>query len=262
MKESIFGLGSKVLFLILLTVLSAGAQEPVPTNPNIDEKTMSILNRAADFVSKSNKMTVTADIAYEAVQDTGEKIEFGSTNKYTIQRPNQVRVEIERRDGSRSGYIFDGKNIWAYNLDDNVYATATQPGNIDQSYNYMSDALQTPIPLSQLFSSGLPKALTEQVKSGRYVEESTIAGVRCDQLAIRTDEVDAQLWIAKGDKPLPKRIIITYKNAAGQPQFRAQFGEWNLSPKISGSLFAFNPPKGAEKIPFAPQVREEMGKSK
>ncbi|HEX3035969.1 MAG TPA: DUF2092 domain-containing protein [Thermodesulfobacteriota bacterium] len=258
MKRTIFRFVSGIGFVLLLAVTTSGAQASAPTNPNIDEKAMSILNRAADFVSKSSKMTVTADIAYEALQNTGEKIEFGSTNKYTIQRPSQVRVEIERRDGSRYGYLFDGKKIWAYSLDDNVYATVPQPGNIDKSYEYMNNALQTPIPLSQLFSSDLPNALREQVKSARYVEESTIAGVRCDQLAIRTDEVDAQLWIAKGDKPLPKRIIITYKNVAGQPQFRAQFGEWNLSPKISSSLFVYNPPKGAENIPFAPQVREEI----
>jgi len=62
-----------------------------------------------------------------------------------------------------------------------------------------------------------------------------------------------QLWIAKGDQPLPRRMVITYTRAEGQPQFRAQFSDWNLSPEVPDSLFAFTPPTGAVKIAFAPR---------
>jgi len=85
-----------------------------------------------------------------------------------------------------------------------------------------------------------------------YVERSTIAGISCDHMAGRNDSVDFQVWVSMGDKPLPQRIVITYRHEVGQPQFWAQFSNWNLTPKISDSLFAFVPPKGAQKIPFAP----------
>jgi hypothetical protein len=42
--------------------------------------------------------------------------------------------------------------------------------------------------------------------------------------------------------------VITYKNAAGQLQFRAQFTDWNLAPAIPHTLFVFIPPEGAAKI--------------
>jgi hypothetical protein len=59
-----------------------------------------------------------------------------------------------------------------------------------------------------------------------------------------------QLWIAQGDEPLLQRMLITYKRAEGQPQFRAQFKEWNLSPEVSDATFAFSPAEGAVKIAF------------
>jgi hypothetical protein len=45
-------------------------------------------------------------------------------------------------------------------------------------------------------------------------------------------------------------VVLTYKNAEGQPQFRAQFSDWNLAPEITESMFAFTPPQGVQKIDF------------
>jgi len=46
--------------------------------------------------------------------------------------------------------------------------------------------------------------------------------------------------------------VITYEHEEGRPQFRARFDGWDLSPKASDGVFAFEPPKGAERIAFAP----------
>ncbi len=88
------------------------------------------------------------------------------------------------------------------------------------------------------------------VKSGYYVGEATIAGVLCDNLALRNEDEDVQLWIAKGNKPVPRRIVVTYKKVEGQPQFRAQFVEWDFSPDLPDAIFSFSPPAHAERIDF------------
>jgi hypothetical protein len=49
--------------------------------------------------------------------------------------------------------------------------------------------------------------------------------------------------------------VITYKDENGQPQFSADFSNWNLAPDISDALFAFTPPNGAERIQFLAEVR-------
>ena len=52
---------------------------------------------------------------------------------------------------------------------------------------------------------------------------------------------------------MPRRIVITYRQEEGQPQFRASFTEWRAAcrPTCPMKLFAFTPAEGAEKIPFA-----------
>jgi len=72
----------------------------------------------------------------------------------------------------------------------------------------------------------------------------------CDHLALRGEQEDVQVWIARGAEPVPRRIEITYRQIEGQPQFWAEFTDWNFSPKLSGATFTFVPPGDAKRIHF------------
>jgi hypothetical protein len=86
------------------------------------------------------------------------------------------------------------------------------------------------------------------------VEKTNIHGATSHHLVARTDAVDFQVWVADGDKPLPQRVVITYRKDKGEPQFRAQFSDWNLAPEITDSTFLAKPPGGAQKVAFAAQL--------
>ena len=64
-------------------------------------------NRAADrveamaaFLAKAQRLSVTADCAYDVLQNTGEKIEFGERRVIVLRRPDRARIDITRRDGA------------------------------------------------------------------------------------------------------------------------------------------------------------------
>ena len=88
------------------------------------------------------------------------------------------------------------------------------------------------------------------MKSGFYVGQSLISGVLCDHLALRGAKEDVQVWIARGDEPVPRRIVISYREIEGRPQFWTQFIEWDFSPELSDTTFTFSPPEGAKRIHF------------
>jgi hypothetical protein len=69
-------------------------------------------------------------------------------------------------------------------------------------------------------------------------------------VALRGDTADLQLWIARTGDPLPQRLVITYRLAEGQPQFAANFRDWNLAPDVPDSAFTFTAAEGAQEIPF------------
>ena len=111
------------------------------------------------------------------------------------------------------------------------------------------------LPLAALLTSRFPTEIESRTQSLDYVEKTSIHGVPSHHLAGRTATVDYQVWIAEGAQPLPQRIVMTYKNADGQPQFRAQFSDWNLAPTVNDAEFAFTPPEGSRKIAFAAQIQ-------
>jgi hypothetical protein len=110
------------------------------------------------------------------------------------------------------------------------------------------------LPLAIVLLSTAPEEIDRRVEELALVEESTIMGKRCDHLAGRTRDIDFQFWVEQGDRPLLHRAIITYKNADGAPQFRAQLSNWNFAPKVAEDQFRFTPPPGSSRISFAAQV--------
>lgn len=246
--------------LVLLAGAPLLAQQTKANDPKkSEEQAMAVLKQMAEFVAKAKSFSVTIEAGFDAVQESGQKIEFGETRKVVLRRPDRLRVDSTKRDGSSSGLVFDGKEITVFHTKENVYASAAKPGSVDQAVAFLVNDLDVRLPLAELLNSNLDKTLPQRVRSAAYVEQSFIGGVPCDHVAFRGDDVDAQLWVARDKQAVPRRIVITYKHTDGRPQFWAQFSEWNLSPQISDSLFAYKPSKDAVKIAFSPRQLLQPG---
>jgi hypothetical protein len=215
-----------------------------------------VLMRMADYLAKAPAWNVTVHTAYDAVQPDGYKVEWNEIRTITLRRPDRLRVETERSDGARSLLLFDGNQITTFDETAHVYAQASRPGSVDHAVVYFVHDLGMRLPLAVMLLGNLPGELQNRVQAVKYVEKTATLGGRADHIAAKTPTVDFQLWIAQGDRPLPMRVVLTYKNARGQPQFRADFSEWNLDVKPSETLFTFTPPASAKKIPFVASLRE------
>jgi hypothetical protein len=210
-----------------------------------------ILLGMADLLAKTPRMSVTVQAGYDAVQASGHKVEWNEIRTVTLGRPDRLRMESERSDGSRGLVVFDGATISTFDESGRVYAQAPQPGGIDEALVYFVRDLGIRLPLAVLLVSRASAELERRVKSVTYVEKTGIFGAPSHHLLGWTDTVDFQAWIAAGDQPLPLRIVLTYRDAPGQPQFRAQFSNWNLAAEPVDSFFKFTPPPDATRIPFA-----------
>ena len=232
----------------------AATKAPATTSPKVDPEARAILFKMADFLAKAPAFSVTIRSGYDAIQSNGQPIEFGERRRILLQRPDRLRVDVERSDGDEGLVLFDGKGITAFKADDNAYARVEKSGTVDDALVYLVRDLQMTLPLARMFHTRFSKYLESQITSIVEVEEDYLFDVPTDHLAARSADVDLQLWIAQGEQPLPRRIILTYKNAPGHPQFRADLSDWDLSPTVAADSFSFIPPAGAEQIPFlAPQ---------
>jgi len=236
-----FGAGVALLLILVVTA---------PANARSDADAAKRVEAMANFLAKAPRLSVTVDSAYDVVQDSGQKIEFGEVRTITLRRPDRVRIDTTRRDGARRGLIFDGKQITAFDLDQKVYATVSKPGTTDAAFGYIKDDLDMRLPLSELFGSNLPQKMSGMLGGARLIGEETVNAVATDHVALRGDTADLQLWIARDGDPLPQRLVITYRVAEGQPQYTANFSGWNFTPDVPDSTFTFTPAEGAQEIPF------------
>jgi hypothetical protein len=230
------------------TETPADAAEAAP--PAQDPAAHALLLKMANFIAQAPGLSVTMRSGYDAIQADGQRVEFGERRKFLIQRPDKLRVEVERSDGERGGVTYDGRWITAFNARENVYARVEKVGSLDEMLAYMVRDLRASVPLARMLTTGFPADMEKRATEVTLVEEFTLFDVPTDHLAVRMAEVDLQLWIARGPEPLPRRVIITYKNAPGQPQFRADLYDWKIAPRFDAKSFTFVPPAGAEQIMY------------
>jgi len=215
-----------------------------------------LLMGMAKFLAGTNSFSVNMRNGFDVPQDTGQMIEFNEKRSVTIKRPNQFRVEVEESDGEKQTVVFDGKQITVANSPQNVYAQADKSGTIDDAMIFFLRDLGMRLPLAAMLVNGFPAEMERRVSSVDYVEKTNILGAPAHHLAARTKAVDFQVWVSASDKPLPMRVVLTYKASPGEPQFWADFSNWNLTPVVAAETFAFRVPDDARRIPFLTEVAQ------
>jgi hypothetical protein len=263
MKKRRWYLASLVVTLTFMTVPVLSDQKQGSAQSPSELQAIPVLKNMSEYLAHAESYRVTIRDGYDVIQESGQKVEFGEFRIVTVSRSDRLRIEVERSDGQKDLVIFDGKDMTIYTAKHNIYAISSRQGTLNQAIKYALDDLKIRMPLALMFLSTLPSELDNFGVSADYVEKTSITDVPCDHLAVRTaGGVDFQVWIAQGSEPLPRRIVITYKDEPGQPQFWADFSKWNLAPDVSDALFAFTPPKGAERIASTTVNSVEYGTSR
>jgi hypothetical protein len=255
-------LGAALMLVLAGFVSGPLAQDQKSAEPTKGAEAMFLLKYMAEYLSGARQLQVGITSGYDVVQPTGQKIEFREARQVTLVRPSKMRVETERDDGRKTLVLFDGSNVSAFDPGRKVMATASRPGDIDGAVKYFVRDLKMRIPLAVLFTAGFPGEVEERVTSAEVVQRVTLLDVPCLQIAARGENVDFQVWIPEKGEPLPRRIVITYRNELGQPQFWADFSHWNLATDVPESAFTFTPPDGTEKVPFLAEIANVSGTPK
>ncbi|TMA92308.1 MAG: DUF2092 domain-containing protein [Deltaproteobacteria bacterium] len=167
----------------LLVVAVLGAVIVPSTAPGEENRAAARLEAMATFLAKAQRLSVTIDCAYDVVQDSGEKIEFGERRVVALRRPDHARIDVTRRDGSRRGLLFDGTQLAVFDLDEKVYATVSKPGTVDAAFDYFVNDLNMRLPLREILKTDFPRELKDVLGSARLVGEEQLGGAATDHPA-------------------------------------------------------------------------------
>jgi hypothetical protein len=198
-------------------------------------------------LADTKQFSVAIHMTYDVLQESGQVIEFGEVRTLQISRPEYLRVDAKQSDGDSGGLIFDGKTITQFSDTHNVYSQIDRPGSTDGAIRYAVGDLGVRFPLARMLVTSFPQEISRLTTDVDFVERNTLGPEPTDHIAGRTDDLDYQVWIREDN--FPTRIVLTYRNAPGQPQFRADFFDWNTAPSLKRGSFIFTAPDNSEKIP-------------
>lgn len=216
---------------------------------------LELLERMSAQLASLPAFRFRADVSYDAVQASDQRIEYGSTREIIVERPDRLRIDTRDRDGGHEILAYDGREVWLASPSLRAYARMEQAGGVDRILEKLA-ALDAPVPLAELIEPGLAARLRPSIESASRVGIAEIDGVLCDQVAYRTSGPDLQLFIERGEAPVPRRIVIDYRGEPGRPQFRATLRDWESGPqRRSAAFFRVTPPIGAQRMP----LRELLG---
>jgi hypothetical protein len=235
---------SHALILTAVTCLAAGytsAQDAV------EPEAARILIAMSENLKSIPALSVDYDADQEIVDLEGQKIQYSASGTIALDRAEGFRL-TRKGPFADAEVIFDGSTISLHSKRTNVYAQLQSPG---QSVEVAADELRVATgldaPGADLLASDPYAVLTDGVTKGTLVGSAFVGGVECDHLAFRTDIVDWQIWISKGNNPLPLKYVITTKWVTGAPEYSLRLSNWK-SDAIDAGRFTFTPPANARKL--------------
>lgn len=141
-----------------------------------------------------------------------------------------------------------GKTVTLFGKNAKIYAQADAPSTLDQLIDVLRNKYHRPLPAADMLMSDVYQQLMPLVVNTKDLGSGVIGGVECDHLAFRTKEVDWQIWIAQGARPLPCRYVVTSVKENRAPQYVIDFRAWKTGTEVPSDQFNLSIPADAKKL--------------
>jgi len=207
-----------------------------------------LLRAMTDYISKQQNLSVKYDSDVEVVTPSLEKIQFSASGEVELSRPGKFRAS---RTGGYANLeiISDGSTIVLHDLDEKQFAEVkSEGGGFDEMVDRLRAENMIEIPGADLLLSNAFEELSAGVIEGRVIGSGVVDGTLCDHLAFRNDGTDWQIWIESGERPLPRKYVITSKTVASAPQYSLRLHDWKTGEAARAEDFKFSPSSDARRV--------------
>ena len=235
-------LASRSLILTgALIAASTGAQAEA------GDDAKAILKAMSDFMGSQQTIGLTFDSDIEIITPELEKLQFTNSGEVLLSRPDKLRAH---RQGGYADVemVFDGKTVSILGKNLNGYAQLEAPGSVDQLLEALRAGHGVALPGADLLQSKSFDTLVAGVLEAKHIGRGVIDGVECEHLAFRNFDTDWQLWVEVGDRPMPRKMVITSKTVNNAPQYTLRVKSWKTDVVPAADAFTFTPPANATQL--------------
>jgi len=217
---------------------------------HIEPEADAALQRMSTALAHAQSFAFQAATTFDEPLAAGQLAQVSRKTRVTVHRPDRVFAEIhEGNDVSMLWYA--GTDLTIYDTADNVFSAIRVPAQIDAMLDDVVKRYDLTIPLADLLFSDPYKILTSNIVTGKFIGVHKVNGTSCKHLLFTQENVDWQIWIDADTEPLPRKVVIDYKNLPGRPQFVAVLSNWNLHAQTGNEQFTPALPSNAKRIDMA-----------
>lgn len=248
-REAVVGAWSGLRTAAPVAALAVACVLAAPAAPRaqdgVDADARGVLSAMSAYLGGLRSFSVDYAAVDEVVTTDGQRLQFLHSGGFTVQRPDRLRA-TRRGAAGTAEMVLDGKDLVMFGRDANAYLRLPAPSiaaAVETMHRLGFDA-----PGADLLADRPLDSATTDVTSGVHVGMTSIDGAEVHHLAFRGTEVDWQLWVMAGERPLPLRYVITSTSVAGGPQYTLDLRNWNVAPAADPARFVFAPPAGARQL--------------
>ncbi|WP_083518293.1 DUF2092 domain-containing protein [Dechloromonas denitrificans] len=248
----------------VLVALALGAPglhaQTSPSRSNaVDPASIQALKDMGAYLRSMQRYSVSTELTGERVLADGQKLQHTAAAELEVASPNQLRARMYSARSQREIY-YDGKMATLYTPQQKYYSSVEFDGPLSVLVTKLEERYGVEIPLYDLFTWGTPAAALDKIESGMNAGQDFIGPDLCNHYAFRQGNVDWQIWISVGNKPLPRKLVITNRGDEARPQ-SVTLMDWKLKPGFKDAVFKFTPPKGSTAVELRPLDKSKGGAS-
>lgn len=247
--ESKLNNGPRIYFVMLAVILSFGMVGAQADGVHQDARAIEVLKHMAAFKSAQDQVVIKGVTFTDARLGAGLMVANAEEVSVSIKRPGSMLITSADGEATKGFYFHDGLFTF-FNSATRLYGQADIPKDIESAMEFALEELGVEAPLLDLLYKD---ASTHLLTSGETIlyltDKARVGNTDCHHLAIRGAEVDVQLWVEEGDRPVTRKLMITSKWEGGSPRFVANL-DWDTSPEFKPGFFEFKAPEDAIEIEF------------
>lgn len=229
---------------------AAPSDETAQPQAQVEPEARQALEQMSAYLGTLQTFELKSDTTIDQVFDNGQKLQFDGHVIYKVRRPNGFVIDLST-DRKVRRFYYNGKTFTLVAPVSGLYAEVSAPPTIREVLDVLADDYGIEIPMTDLFRWSDPNDnRAESLISGVYVGYAKINGVDSDHYAFREADVDWQIWIARGDRPLPLKMVITSTTLPAAPQF-VSYLTWTENPSYGDETFEFHPGADNFQIEFS-----------
>ena len=265
MKPSLLPAVALVLCLAALNLAAFAQKTDQPASAGKIEPAAEKVTRAVAEVFQKARTATAKMKSTMQVNMAGLKQEMVADYSLAFERPNRFAIVLQGDAMLGGTIVSDGKQLTTYMPMMKSYSRGDAPATLaevaKQPETMMSGGAHLGF-LAAVLADDAYAAIMEGVTSARHVGVEKLEGVECERLAFSQAEMDWELWVERGPRPVIRKTTTDLSKAMGAQlpagaelpdQFKnmkmtmmLEFSDWKFDEPLAADAFKYEPPAGAK----------------